>query len=625
MAVSAQGGTAEWWIFRIEKKIEAWLRTQPREVAVTLAARAAGRVLPALVISRESRRFVELALASLRAIALTRIAVGWPNRVGELRAAAANAGAAAYAAKASAYAARASAYATTAAYAVADAAADAVYSARATAAYSDIAAAAAAAANAIDAATAAARAADVDDDDARTALSADAESLSNRQPLGALWPAKRELNEPLPGLRRTLPDFFLSLWRYLKSILLARSGENWSVWTDWYDAWLEGREQFPQLSPKSREDLDVAICLIPNEDWEKGPAHVNAIIRNLIDAALARAEPLQPIPRQVAGPHFGIGADDRIELVGAENFDEQGNNLPRLRQLLPQVLNCVGDLKPSLAGNKYPVLAKSVERYEAALVGKDVRVIEWGLVWGLGVRLVNAADATEREIADRILPELEDEGKEALTSLRDLHQPMILASAEGRELQEESDRAQATRAEIEQMKRNAQALAASLENDRAAVNEEAAQTVKEAAEAAGEGRHPERGFVFAFTTIKNIGVTLVTTAAASAVIYGAGVMIVSPDIAKAVQIGVGFLEWECLKRIPQVSAAFEAIGKGVGRGWTFGEDRAKDEFLRRTAHFRDYVVRNEKLLRDLAATTPKMGWMTRYIDFIVEAEKAARH
>ncbi|MEM1276956.1 MAG: hypothetical protein AAGH74_10560, partial [Pseudomonadota bacterium] len=60
----------------------------------------------------------------------------------------------------------------------------------------------------------------------------------------------------------------------LKSRLLAE-GEDWEVWTDWYEDRLRGTQ--------ANLELERARVLIPNEDWEKGPAHVNGIIKRLIE------------------------------------------------------------------------------------------------------------------------------------------------------------------------------------------------------------------------------------------------------------------------------------------------------------------------------------------------------
>jgi hypothetical protein len=156
------------------------------------------------------------------------------------------------------------------------------------------------------------------------------------------------------------------------------------------------------------------------------------------------ASPLEPIPPQGAGPHFTIGAAGRIAVAPPSELDAAGNDLGHLRQLLPLVRNAAVDLAAALNPNQFTVLSRNLADYRAAIEG-DTPEIAWGLVFGLGVRLANAADAAQRHIEERLLPALEDPAQEALQSLTVLHGSLIMATAEGRELEEQADRLQMTR------------------------------------------------------------------------------------------------------------------------------------------------------------------------------------
>jgi hypothetical protein len=112
---------------------------------------------------------------------------------------------------------------------------------------------------------------------------------------------------------------------------------------------------------------------------------------------------------------------------------------------LPLVREAVEDLAARIGpnDNAFPELARILARYRSAIASSE-QAISWGLVWGLGVRLEETAAAAERQI-DRLTPALEDAAHAALQAWRTLHAPLILATAEGRELQGQADELRMTR------------------------------------------------------------------------------------------------------------------------------------------------------------------------------------
>jgi tetratricopeptide (TPR) repeat protein len=74
-------------------------------------------------------------------------------------------------------------------------------------------------------------------------------------------------------------------WGWLKGALYA-TGDDWQVWTDWYDARLEGR--------RVNESLEFARAAIPSGDWHKGPNTVNAQIKRLIVESTTQSESQVP-------------------------------------------------------------------------------------------------------------------------------------------------------------------------------------------------------------------------------------------------------------------------------------------------------------------------------------------
>jgi hypothetical protein len=238
--------------------VERWLKARPEATrqrdATILASRATLRVWPVLALElgqRSERRFAELSVSGARANAVAWAAAKYPARANELRAAAADA--AALAADATA----AVAVAAAAAAVVASDAADATLAA----AQAVDASAAAAAAAAYDSASnaSAKRNAVAAGDAVWLIVSTDATALETRAgalslldcPLWGEWSG----HEDREGrhIVTFVPQWLTQNWSRLKSLLLERSGENWQVWLDWYDAVLNGRPPWPRCERKAAQ------------------------------------------------------------------------------------------------------------------------------------------------------------------------------------------------------------------------------------------------------------------------------------------------------------------------------------------------------------------------------------
>src|SRR3954454_12067058 len=70
-----------------------------------------------------------------------------------------------------------------------------------------------------------------------------------------------------------IPTWTETAWNRLKGQLL-NLDQNWEVWTEWYEDRLHGQP--------ANESLELARAIIPDEIWHRGPAAVNARIRELI-------------------------------------------------------------------------------------------------------------------------------------------------------------------------------------------------------------------------------------------------------------------------------------------------------------------------------------------------------
>lgn len=391
-----------------------------------------------------------------------------------------------------------------------------------------------------------------------------------------------------PLWAREIPNWATEAWAQLRSIL-ASGDDDWDVWINWYEDRLAGR-------PSADEDLDVALAMLPDDLWEQGPNAVNAEIRRRMEASphAVQDAPSELIPRQGAGPHFTLGPAGMIALAPACEIDTLGNNVARIRELLPLVRRAADNLIGNLNQNAFPELARDVADYRAA-VAEDEMQIRWGTVFGLGVMLESTAEATRRNVEDRLQPPLEDAAQAALDSILTLHGPLILATAQGRELVDEADRMYLTREEQATLRADTRAVARALKNAAKIIEPPAAKIVEDAAEIIGKGRHPERGTVFGIGTMRNVAIGLVGVAAVSAT-FGVGV----------IQAGAALLAVEALKKSEKFSAVTSMLGQNI------------DRVLRIGAAYRGFVVANEAPLRRIAANTTQLRWMLPHIDRIIQ-------
>jgi hypothetical protein len=308
-------------------------------------------------------------------------------------------------------------------------------------------------------------------------------------------------------------------------------------------------------------------------------------------------ETLDPVPGQGAGLHFVFSATGQLELAPPSDLDSSGNHIARIRQLLPLARRTADDLITHLATtNAFPELGRTLIDYRSAL-SHEPEDITWGLVFGLGLMLENATEAAQRDIADRLSPSLEDAAQAALISLVEIHGPLILATAEGRELVDQADQMRLTRDAQRALRADAHAISIALLNATEVVTPRAAQVIEHATAIIGEGEHPERGTVYGLGTVQNVTIGFVGVAAVSAV-FGVS----------AVSAAALFVALEGLKRSTRFSALTSLIGHNIDRALDVGPI------------YRRLVVNLQQPLRRIAQKTPHMRWMLSHIDAIASAE-----
>jgi hypothetical protein len=307
-------------------KLTNWLKGQPVQISVTLAARAAARVLPALGVLSSKRSVpkdqrAKIVLPVFRAVAAGLAAaryrfIGAQNaRVAA--AAAADAAhdadadtatrAAAFAAAHVAYAAAADARATGNSRTAADARAAAADAAARTA---DAARTAAAVANAVRTAVAARTAnaaADANAADAAFIRSGGSVSALAARPL---WPDG-------------IPAWAQENWDRLKSGL--PKTERWETWTRWYEARRDGKEPV--------ESLERHRVLQDQDFWRQSPQKINTAI----EAEERRWRALEPRPApfdyHVIGGKIDVAPEAARSINAKTSLDLQAESVRKARVL----------------------------------------------------------------------------------------------------------------------------------------------------------------------------------------------------------------------------------------------------------------------------------------------------
>ncbi|WP_299934369.1 hypothetical protein [uncultured Pelagimonas sp.] len=327
------------------ESLEAWLNALPqdteeeqaraRRIAVTLAFRAAARVLPIwwewTLTSDRARKGDLTALPILRSLLISSVAAIVPTE--DIRKAAA----ASFAAAAASFA------ATTAAAATASFAADAT--ARA--------AAASFAATASFAADATARAADA------TARAADAATMWRNFQSDAEKLVSSDARAKRPLWAETSP--VQEKWTAVQTIL-QESGQSdaWAFWINWYNGLLNG------TAPAADSPMMVEIALLPNEVWEDeedANKRINEIWQAHLKAGLERE-------KINYNPETDVFEASVAEVARPDRLEFAVQRLTELRGLV----DVSGNLSGALRGEMFLISnAVDTHRENAAMVWNNAR------------------------------------------------------------------------------------------------------------------------------------------------------------------------------------------------------------------------------------------------------------
>ena len=211
------------------------------------------------------------------------------------------------------------------------------------------------------------------------------------------------------------PTWSQEQWIQLKSHLLSREGENWQVWTDWWEARRDGKPY--------NIDMEREIVLLPDVDWEKGPAHVNGLIadirakyakRDSVQEALLQERVSEPLAR-ISIAEFNYDQIDHVMRMLPFAEEMAKIETPSCTTMLSELMDAAQDLADDIHQSQAPVAVKRTLRRYAEEAGKDPASIRPGRLHDLGKLLRKARSSPD------ILGGLPDLTDDALRAFVDKH------------------------------------------------------------------------------------------------------------------------------------------------------------------------------------------------------------
>jgi len=189
-------------------------------------------------------------------------------------------------------------------------------------------------------------------------------------------------------------------WQSMKEALLGLN-ENWQVWTNWYEDRLVGGPR-----PNGRlviEALERDRVLIPDEDWKKGVAHVNALIAEM-EKRYQVPEP-EDLKQRPAVVETEVREDGKLHRKNDENEITDADLQESLQEAWEAHKEHFEDLKSLNPGQNEPTLQRVLSAYEKALGANyaDLKIIALGVH---GQRLQELASRADERFLEDVASEL---------------------------------------------------------------------------------------------------------------------------------------------------------------------------------------------------------------------------
>jgi hypothetical protein len=274
-----------------------------------------------------------------------------------------------------------------------------------------------------------------------------------------------------------LPSWVESDWAELRGRLSA-AGDHWHVWIDWYEGRLYGR-------PSLGVAFDIAVAMLADKLWQQGPEAVNPVIRLLIEAH-THLPPEESLPEQRS--RAAVFVRDSTGVIGIAPAAPQDrlSDTAEVRDFYVEVRQKAAALAldgPNLLGSR--LHAKLIE-FQARLPENMADAVE-RLVWSSGNGL-RGSFAQHRAVRDQrdLHPHKLDAGvAEGLRELVETFNQLAVADPKLRDRDASRPGPQERQRWAEEL-RTAGPLTSRAANDRRITSAEAGNELVEQIEAAAE-------------------------------------------------------------------------------------------------------------------------------------------
>jgi hypothetical protein len=269
------------------------------------------------------------------------------------------------------------------------------------------------------------------------------------------------------------------------------------------------------------------------------------------------------------------------------------------------------ELLANLGQNEQPELFAAAKSYFYN-VDRDLSQIDFESLWGEGVYLEEAAEATARDIEKRLCEPLNDTALAALNALLRIHGPFILATKAGQENLADANTFEMRPDEANEQRAAAIELIQEFKANPDVVAPETAANFAHFTEQPDSTKHPKRSGAFKAGMAQNIAIVIFAVSTIGAIIVSVGVETGNPfagaialPLIEALKRSKPFLEVARLltDKLDTLSEADAHI---------LWERLNKIPFDR----YKEFVLGNEALWRKLAGSGKQFRWLHELLDWL---------